>query len=36
MNYISTAERADVAAALRQLLDSWDAGLPDVPAHKVD
>ena len=35
MNYISNGDRDDVATALRNLLESWDQGMPDVPAHKV-
>lgn len=35
LNYISTAERADVRVALGELLKAWDAGMPDVPAHEV-
>ena len=33
--YISTADRADVKAALKTLIDGWHAGMPDVPAHEV-
>lgn len=35
-NYISSADRAEVAAQLRDLLAHWESGMPDVPAHKVD
>lgn len=33
--YISTANRDDVASALRLLLAGWEAGMPDVAAHEV-
>ena len=34
-NYISTADRSDVAAVLTEHLKGWAAGMPDVPAHKI-
>lgn len=34
-NYISNADRAEVAAVLQQHLAGWRAGMPDIPAHKV-
>lgn len=33
--YIATADREDVAGALRRLLAGWEAGMPDVAAHDV-
>jgi hypothetical protein len=33
--YISTADRSDVKGALLKLLEGWDAGMPDLPAHEV-
>lgn len=35
-NYISNGKREDVKEALQELLDGWAAGMPDVPAHKVN
>ncbi len=35
LQYVSTANRDDVKAALQQLIASWDAGMPDIPAHEV-
>lgn len=35
-NYISTAERADVATVLRAHLEGWDKGMPDIPAHHYE
>ena len=35
VNYVSNCDRADVAAALRELLEHWEKGMPDIPAHKV-
>lgn len=34
-SYISTAAREDSVREIRNLLDLWAAGQPDVPAHKV-
>ena len=34
-NYISTAARPDSVREIRRLLEMWDAGMPDVPAHKI-
>ncbi len=34
LNYISNANRAEVAGCLRSLLEGWEAGMPDVPAHE--
>ncbi len=36
VNYVSNCDRADVAAALRELLEHWEKGMPDIPAHQVD
>jgi len=35
-NYVSNGNREDVKKALQELLDGWAAGMPDVPAHKVN
>ena len=34
-NYISNGPRADSVKAMRELLQAWEAGMPDVPAHEV-
>lgn len=35
-NYISNAaDRDQVAGVLRKMLEGWDAGMPDIPAHEV-
>lgn len=33
-SYVSTADRTVVAEQLRKLLQHWEAGAPDVPAHQ--
>lgn len=35
MQYVSNADREQVADALETLLKNWRAGLPDVPAHEL-
>jgi len=35
MNYCSNCSREDVHKALKSLLDSWDEGMPDIPAHEI-
>ena len=35
-SYVSSASRADSIREMRHLLDQWEAGVPDIPAHKVD
>lgn len=32
-NYISTGERKDVIIAMRELLQHWESGAKDIPAH---
>lgn len=34
LNYVSNCDRGEVVAALRSLLDGWEADMPDVPAHE--
>lgn len=34
-NYISTADRKEVAAVLVEHLKGWAKGMPDVPAHRI-
>lgn len=34
-SYISTASRDDSVREIKNLLALWEAGLPDIPAHKV-
>lgn len=36
MNYISNCARNEVANAFESLLVGWKAGMPDIPAHKVN
>lgn len=33
-SYISNAERSLCVQEIKRLLDLWDQGMPDVPAHK--
>ena len=33
--YISNSEREQCAAAIREILDGWDNGMPDIPAHEI-
>lgn len=35
-SYISNVERTVAIQEIRHLLDLWDQGMPDVPAHKFD
>jgi hypothetical protein len=35
MNYVSNCDREEVINALSSLLDGWEQGMPDIPAHKV-
>ena len=35
VNYIANCDREYVQDALKQLLNHWNNGRPDVPAHKV-
>ncbi|MBF8176946.1 hypothetical protein [Herminiimonas contaminans] len=34
-SYISNVPRVDSVREIKNLLADWEAGLPDVPAHKV-
>lgn len=35
--YVSnTTDRPAIKKAIREVTDSWDAGMPDIPAHKID
>lgn len=34
-SYISTASREESVSEIKELLALWDAGMPDVPAHKI-
>lgn len=36
MSYISNCDRAQMHQALKSLIIGWEAGMPDIPAHKVD
>jgi hypothetical protein len=35
MSYISNTNRDDVIAAMKALIDGWENGMPDIPAHKI-
>lgn len=35
-SYISTASREDSIRGIKNLLELWDAGMPDVPAHNLN
>lgn len=34
-SYISSCSREEAVKEMRKLLDLWDEGMPDVPAHEV-
>lgn len=34
-SYLSTASREDSVREIKNLLELWEAGMPDVPAHEV-
>lgn len=34
-SYISTVKREDSVREIRNLLEIWDKGMPDIPAHEV-
>lgn len=35
-NYIaSSTDRAEIKAAILSVIEGWDVGMPDVPAHEV-
>ncbi len=36
VNYISNCHRDEVKEAFKELIEAWDADMPDVPAHEVD
>jgi hypothetical protein len=33
--YVSNCDREQMKWAMRRLLDLWDEGMPDIPAHEV-
>lgn len=35
-NYVSNCAREEVAAAMRDLLKTWEGGFPGIPAHKLN
>jgi hypothetical protein len=35
-NYISTADRKEVAAVMVEHLKGWAQGIPDIPSHKIN
>jgi len=34
INYISNCDRKDVAGAWASMMQGWNEGMPDIPAHK--
>ena len=36
LNYISNVDRPAVIQVYQTLLDGWNEGMPDVPAHEVE
>ena len=35
--YISSShDRQEIKGALQALIDGWDEGMPDIPAHKIN
>ncbi len=35
-NYVSNStDRAEIKKALKSVIDGWDQGMPDIPAHEV-
>ena len=36
MNYVSNCNRDDTYSALKSLISGCEAGMPDIPAHKLD
>ena len=36
MNYVSNCDRREVQSALKDLLEGWEKGMPDIPAHEVE
>jgi len=35
MSYVSNASREDVIDAMKSLIEGWENGMPDIPAHKI-
>ena len=35
MNYVSNCDRQEVYNALKSLISGWEAGMPDIPSHKI-
>jgi predicted transcriptional regulator len=34
-SYLSTASREDGIREMKKLIELWEAGMPDIPAHKI-
>lgn len=34
-SYISTVDRSDSVREIKHLLEIWEQGMPDIPAHEV-
>ena len=34
-NYVSNCERNAVMEAMKELIEEWEKGLPDIPAHEL-
>ena len=35
LNYVSNCDRQEVYSALKSLISGWEAGMPDIPSHKI-
>lgn len=36
MNYISNGPREEMQQAIKSLIQGWEQGMPDIPAHEID
>jgi hypothetical protein len=34
-NYIGNCNRDEAAKAITEMIEAWNAGMPDIPAHKI-
>lgn len=35
-SYISNCDRSQVIEEMKSLIEKWESGMPDIPAHKVN
>ena len=35
LNYVSNCDRQEVYSALKSLISGWEAGMPNIPSHKI-